>query len=119
MNARQSEAVGANFIQASLRQDVIHKEIMANTVATPKLKQSAVVGDWSTLVIEDPWSCVRGFSFGLQFNKANKGACYNAVNDLINAEQDLTTLLSQFYLPTVWANILLTGQNQLTYFTLV
>ena len=71
MNARQSEAVGANFIQASLRQDVIHKEIMANTVATPKLKQSAVVGDWSTLVIEDPWSCVRGFSFGLQFNKAN------------------------------------------------
>ena len=59
----------------------------------------------------DKYDILRGFAYGLQYSPATQGACYISMDEAINDIQDITTLLKEFYNPTVWADLANVANN--------
>jgi len=64
----------------------------------------------------EQFDCARGFAYGLQYSPMKAGACYIAVDQAINAAETLRNLLTQFYNPTIWADIVRIQNNYVTFF---
>jgi hypothetical protein len=57
-------------------------------------------------IFEQSFECARGFAYGLQFSPMKEGVCYIAVDQAINAAETVKNLLTQFYIPSNWADII-------------
>jgi hypothetical protein len=57
-------------------------------------------------IFQESFECARGFAYGLQFSPLKEGACYIAVDQAINAAETIKNLLTQFYIPSNWADIM-------------
>ena len=79
---------------------VSHAHVKAGPTPPPTFAEWA-----STVGCDDKFDILRGFAYGLQYSPATQGACYVSMDEAINSVDDITTLLKQFYNPTVWADV--------------
>lgn len=54
---------------------------------------------WTTIDWTDTAGCAHGFTYGLQFSTAKKGACYNSIDSSIDAVKAFVDLMPTFYMP--------------------
>jgi hypothetical protein len=52
-----------------------------------------------------------GFAYGLQYDAKKPGTCYTSIEDTALEIESLLSLLEQFYVPSLWADTVLSLQN--------
>ena len=67
--------------------------------------------DLSEGFINTGFDCIRGFSYGLQYDPASYSDCYNSLSESIDSAQSFYDLFKELYNPTVWADIALSAYN--------
>lgn len=66
-------------------------------------------------ILDQSFECARGFAYGLQFSPMKEGACYIAVDQAINAAETVKNLLTQFYIPSNWADIIRISNSYISF----
>ncbi len=114
------DAINNNFAIASMElKAVAEKEGLRVASFSHKKHPEGKVQAGGFNIFEQRYECAQGFAYGLQFSPLKQGACYISVSEGILAAQVLDSLVSQFYNPTKWADVMRVSNSYVSIFAAI